>query len=182
MGKTLDWSKIAKANITEGYREAAGIPTFREAMAKAINQEKAQKQAEAERAALEPVLRNALLNAMLSKSEIIVKKPIQNPTETLGGLTKSADDDDDGFYGASKEQPSQSTSFEVVMETIPVGTKLVYKTWCKSLGQWIFKGDTGAEYAIYDKNVITFNEQFIQNPGLYGLLYNTNLTDVLKDC
>lgn len=185
MTKTLDWSKIATVNFDDRRRKARGQLTSKELFQKCYdNLQKAQDVAEA-RAQAEPILRNALIEHMVSKQPIKVLQPINNPTETVGGLAKS--EEDDGFYfsgGSSSNANSEaalSAKFIEVMETIPVGTDLVYKGWDRQLGQWLFKGSNGQEYAIYDKPVIMFQGQGIENPGLFGLLYNTSLTNALNN-
>jgi hypothetical protein len=65
------------------------------------------------------------------------------------------------------------------METVPAGIDLIFKSWDKQLGQWIFKGSNGQEYAIYEKSMVGFQGQVIQNPGLFGLLYNTDIIKIV---
>lgn len=177
MSKILDWDSISDTNFDEKRRKNNGqFSSFKEAMAKSYEKmEASQAQADLMKAQ-EPGLRQALLEAMVNRSPIRVLAPIQNPTESLNGLQKS--EEDDGFYNAipSSSQSESIGSFQEIMEIIPAGTTLIFKSLDKQLGQFVFKSSNGQEYSIYDKNVILFQGQQIQNPGLYGLLYNTDLS------
>ena len=181
MSKQLDWSAIAKVNFDDQRRKATGSLTGKELFAKAFENMQKAETALRQRQEAEPVLRQALLKAMVGREPIRVLHPIQNPTESFGGLQKG--EEDDGFYGASpsSENAVLTKKFEEVMETIPAGTELVFKSFDKQLSQFIFKGSNGHDYAIYDRSVIMFRETQIENPGLYGLLFNTSLTDALSE-
>lgn len=185
MSKTLDWSAIATVNFDDKRRKTQGIMTGKELFAKAHAERERAEAALAQRHAVEPVLRKALLDHMVNRKPIQVLHPINNPTESIGGLAKSQDDEDDGFYqnsGPSRSQEAAMNSkFEEVMETIPAGTSLVFKSWDKQLDQWIFKSANGREYAVYTKGVIIFKGNSIENPGLYGLLFNTDIKSVIED-
>lgn len=182
-GKTLDWNAVADVNFDDKRRKATGSITGRELFKKAFdNMQKAQ-EAIARRQEVEPLLKNFLIDHMVNRKPIQVMHPITNPTEAIPGLAKS--EDDDGFYNTSPSMSSAERSanarFEETMETIPRGIELVYKSWDKQLGQWLFKGSNGKEYAIYDKSVIIYKGSAIENPGFYGLLFSTNLVDLLGD-
>lgn len=184
MSKILDWSTIAQVNFDEKRRKSTGITTMRQSFQKAHAQLEKTQQLQARRKELEPILKSKLINYMVSREPIKVLFPIQNPTESLGGLTKA--DEEDGFYAntsasAAAGGKTASSSFEEVMEVIPAGIELVYKSMDKTLGQFLFKGSNGVEYAIYDKNVILFKGSAMENPGLFGLLFHTNLVDSLED-
>lgn len=184
MSKTLDWSAIATVNFDDNRRKAQGIMTGKELFAKAHAERERAEAALALRAHVEPLLRKALADHMINRKPIQVLYPINNPTESLGGLAKSQDDDD-GFYqnsGSSRTQEAAaSAKYEEVLETIPAGTSLVFKSWDKQLDQWIFKSANGREYAVYTKGVIIFKGNSIENPGLYGLLFNTDIKSVIED-
>ena len=166
----IDWSKIRKDFDTE-RRKSNGQTTGKELMAKARDQLLSQDQAVSIKKSQVAALKPILLHFMVNKLPITVMKSIQNPTETVGGKTE----DEDNFYHSV--QKSLNVVFQEVMETIPAGTQLTYHSWDKQIGQWIFKSSTGREYAIYDKDVIMFMGNSMENPGLYGLLFNTNLVD-----
>lgn len=180
MSKVLDWSEIAQVNFDDKRRKAQGIMTGKELFQKAYQQLEAQEEHKKYRAHVEPILKAELINYMASRTPIKVIKPIQNPTEVIS----SADlgDEDDGFYqNVAKSSHTETPKFREVMETIPAGVELVYKAWDKQLGQWLFKGSNGREYAIYDKSVIIYQGSGIENPGLFGLLYNTNISEKLGE-
>lgn len=185
MSKVLDWSAIATVNFDDNRRKKQGILTGREMFAKAYERLAAQEDHQKAKREAEPVLKAALIQAITSRSIIKVLQSIQNPTEALGGIAKSNDEDDDGFYyGGNKAvqqaEAQMNAKYEEVMEVIPSGVELVFKSWDKQLGQFIFKASNGQDYAIYDKSVIMFKERAIENPGLYGLLFNTSLIKALE--
>jgi hypothetical protein len=171
----IDWSKIRKDFDSE-RRKATGSITGKELMQKAYSEMQAIESSKELKKAQLAVLKPMLLHYMVNKLPLVVRHPIQNPTESMGGASP---DDSDGFYHTV--QKSEGVSFEETMETIPVGTELTYFKWDKPMGQWIFKGSNGREYAIYDKNVIMFKGSSIENPGFYGLLYYTNIVDSLNN-
>lgn len=176
--KVLDWSKTADVNFDDKRRKAQGLLTCKELFQKAYKQLQEQEQTEALIKAKEPILKERLLAAMLTKTPITVTKSFNNPTETIGGLSKS--EDDDGFYQSASSKQSENAQFKITMETVPAGEELVFKSWLKTLGQFIFKGKSGREYAIYEKSDIIYNDRVIKNPGLFGLLFNTNLNENLE--
>lgn len=182
MTKKLDWGAIATVNFDEKRRKATGTLTGKELFAKAHDNLRKAEQALVRRQEAEPILRKALFHHMVSRLPITVCQPINNPTETLGGLSKA--EEDDGFYYNSATRSAEaaaSAKFEEVMETIPVGTTLLFKCWDKAMGQYIFKGSNGQEYAIFEKSVIIFKGSSMENPGLYGLLFNTDLVAILGE-
>jgi len=176
--KTLDWNAVATVNFDAQRRKATGMKTGKELFAKAVDNMKKAEQMQAWRQENDPILKSVLVQFMASRTPIKVLSPIQNPTETLGGLTKS--EEDDGFYAKPTNSSAAPAQFVEVMETIPAGIDLVYKAWDTQLGQWLFKGSNGQEYAIYDKSVIMFDGSSMENPGLLGLLYNTNIRSAAK--
>jgi hypothetical protein len=182
MTKKLDWNAIASVNFDDKRRKSAGILTGKEAFAKAYDKLAKAEEALAHRQQVEPILRKALFEHMVTRRPITVVNPIHNPTETLGGLAKG--EEDDGFYYNSASRSAEaaaSAKFEEVMETIPPGTELIFKSWDKAMGQYIFKGSNGQEYAIFEKSVIIFKGSSMENPGLYGLLFNTDLVSILGE-
>lgn len=182
MSKKLDWNAVASVNFDDKRRKAAGILTGKEMFAKAHERLRKSEEALARRQEVEPLLREALFKHMVGRLPITVQQPISNPTETIGGLSKS--EEDDGFYHTSPSKSAEaaaSAKFEEVMETIPQGTVLLFKAWDKQMGQYIFKGNNGQEYAIYEKSVIIYKGSSIENPGLYGLLFNTDLVSILGE-
>lgn len=181
--KTLDWSKLANVNFDDSRREKLGIMTGKQMFQKAYARMEAQEQQENLRKSIEPHLRQMLLDHMINRKPLKVLMPFQNPTETLGGI--AVDEEDDGFYAnisksADSAQRTAKATFETVMETVPNGIELVFKSLDKQLGQWLFKGSNGRDYAIYDhENIRWDKDQIIKNPGFFGLLYNTHLRQEL---
>lgn len=166
----IDWEKLRKPALKRNQ------PTMREKFEKAHGERVAAEQQQALVKAQEPLLKSVLLDYLVNRKPIEVLHPFQNATESLGGITR--DEEDDGFYQVQKSETSAFTKFEETMETIPRGEKLVFKSMDKTLQQWIFKGlESKKEYAIYYNPVILFREQQIKNPGFYGLLYATDLTN-----
>lgn len=172
MSKVLDWSKTATPSFFE-QRE-----TYRGRVQEQIKKAKVMAEEQALIKAQEPSLRKALLNCMLTKAPITIMRAFQNPTETLGGLVQKSDDDDGFYHNSGSGDDAQRTAnakFEEVMETIPTGEEIVFKCMEKTLQQWIFLGKSGREYAIYFNPDILFKGNWIKNPGLFGLLYNTDV-------
>ena len=176
----LDWGKIAKkSTMGQNPWEKQGATSFSDFVAKSTALHEAQKAQQDAIAEAEPALRKALLLAMLNKSTITVKTPIQNWTESAGG--QSEEDEDDGFYqNIQKSKAITANPFQVVQEIIPAGISLVYKSQCKELGQFLFKGSNGKVYTIYTGDRITLDDKagvVVKNSGLFGLLYNTDIVD-----
>lgn len=187
MSKILDWNEIATVNFDDRRRKAQKTLTGREMFAKAYENLQKSEEALARRQVVEPLLRNALLAAMVSRVPITVTQPINNPTESLGGIQKGGfDDDDDGFYNSTPNHEANAIAqanvkFEEVMEMIPPGTQLMFKSRDPQLGQLVFRGSNGREYSIYEHSQIMFKGSQIENPGLYGLLFATNLIDQIDE-
>jgi hypothetical protein len=173
MSKTLDWNLVR----TPSARELQ--PTYRqkveEQLAAARQQEENARLFKSHTEALKPMLLDSLVN----RKPLKVLAPIHNATETMGGITKS--EEDDGFYNSSPSESSINATFQEVIETIPTGIELVLKSLNKNLSQWIFKGSNGQEYAVYYTPTIMFRDKVIENPALLGLLHNTNLKQELLE-
>jgi len=176
----IDWDGLDKSNVFDERRKRLGMKTGRQLFEEAHDRIAKAEAHAAERAQREPILKAELVKLMSSRTPIQVFNPIKNPTEGLPGQNES--EDDDGFYSNMSKSASGTANakFVEMMETIPAGTELIYKSWDKTLGQWIFKGSNGKEYAIYDRSIIMFQNRSIENPGLFGLLYNTNVRNVLE--
>ncbi|RLG44956.1 MAG: hypothetical protein DRN81_03220 [Thermoproteota archaeon] len=159
---TINWNKIAKVNFDDDRRAKHGQTTGRQLFEKIHDDLAKAKQAHAQRAEVEPFLRKSLLDHMVNRKPITVLVPIQTPSEVL---VKSD-------WGAEYQEQ---------MITIPVGTILTYVTLEKSLGQWIFENQKGEEVTIYNTPTITFGKNPMQNPGFYGLLFNTNLINEIEE-
>lgn len=185
MSKTLDWSKVASTlGFDDKRRKAQGQDTYRERVQKSLASYEESMAAEEFRKSQEPLLKSVLLDHMVNRKPITVMKSIHNPTESLGGVVDNGEEDDGFYYNPGRGDKAQSTAnakFQEVMETIPAGTQLVFKSMDKVMGQWIFKGSNGREYAVYDKPTVMFQGQSIQNPGFFGLLYNTHLIHELGE-
>lgn len=182
MSKELDWNAIANVAFDDKRRKATNSPTMRESFQKAYaNLENVQAHQNKKNELL-PLLKSRLLSALTSKAPIRVLSRISNPTETLGGLVKS--EEDDGFYSNGRKamdgSQTASASFQEAMEVIPAGIDLVFKSLDKTLDQFIFSGSNGEEYAIYTKDAIIFKGSTMENPGLYGLLFHTSLAKDLE--
>src|SRR5690606_7964298 len=115
MSKVLDWSALYKADFDNRRRKITG----KQALAKAYEQLR-QHEAELERRQEpEPLLRKALLEAMLSRKPLKVLRPFHYPTESLGGVQKS--EDNDGFYySAGSPGESSGGKYEEVMGVVPI--------------------------------------------------------------
>lgn len=181
--KVLDWSAIAEVNFDDRRRAKHGQKTYRQLTQESLVKHEAQIQAEELRKSQEPLLKNELVVRMVNRQPIKVLAPFHNPTETLGGIAKGGDDEDDFYYSGGRsasENATANATFQEVMETVPAGIELIFKSWDKQLGQWIFKGSNGREYAIYEKPQVAFQNQVIHNPGLIGLLYNTDIIKIVE--
>lgn len=179
----IDWNKIAKVNFDDNRRKVTGGSTMKEKFQKGREQLQAQEnRAEFMKKSL-PILKNALLMAITSKTPILLKSSVNNPTETLGGISKNEEDEFPDFYNSSPSMQNDGSNakFEEVMETIPAGTALIFKSFDKTLDQFIFKGSNGQDYAIYTKDKVAFRGQVIENPGLFGIMYHSDLMDSLNE-
>jgi hypothetical protein len=184
MSKIVDWNKIASVNFDDNRRKKVGQITSKELFQKAHERmQEEESRADYLRKAM-PILQNELIKSLSTKTPILVKSPIKNPTEALGGVIKSQDDEFPDFYNSTpSNQGGGSTAnarFEEVMQTIPAGITLMFKSWDKTLDQMVFRGSDGEDYAIYTRQKILFKGQSMENPGLFGLLFNTNLADILQ--
>jgi hypothetical protein len=176
----FDWNKIAKVNFDDERRKKLGLKTGTQLFKEAYDRVAKAEDHKAWRAEAEPLLKAHLLDHMVNGKPIMVLAPIKNPTESLNGVD-SVDEDDDGFYSNVKKSETFNSKYIETIQTIPVGTQLFYKSWEKSLGQWIFKDTTGKEFAIYDKPQIMFQGRLIENPGFFGLLHNTNIRKLIEE-
>ena len=184
--RVLDWNSVANVNFDDNRRKKHGNMTGKELFAKAHETlQKAEDNATLTKA-MEPILKAKLVEYMMARKPLTVLAPFHNPTEALNGIQKSEVEEEDDFYysGGQSRDPSTSTAsatFQEVMETIPAGTELVFKSLDKQLGQFIFKGSNGHEYAIYTQPEVMFQNSTIKNPGYFGLLFNTQLRNELGE-
>lgn len=192
MTKVLNWGAIRNQNWEDGQRTnpftGVRVPTGKEAFAKAYEEQDRQAALALRKAEVLPILKNELIKSMLNQTPIKVMAPIQNYTEGFNGATSANSEDDDGFYNSSPAASAEAilkARFQETIETIPRGIELIFKSWDRNLGQWIFKGSNGREYAIYDKMTIMVGDaphsRAVENPGLYGLLFQTSLADILSN-
>lgn len=177
-GKVIDWGSMAPPEnpntLQKGWLER-GMTQAYQAMAK-------QQEALAQRKQTEPLLRQALMKAMVTRQPLKVVASFQNPTETLGGIKD--DEEDDGFYANQsirKAENAANVTFQIVLETIPAGIELTFKSLNKTLRQFVFQGSNRKEYSIYQDSVLDLFGQATENPGLYGILYCTDLVENLGD-
>ncbi len=133
---------------------------------------------------LEPLLKKALFEHLMNRTPITVLAPITYFTDSL---SKSEDEetDDDKFYNTKKRNESLG-SFDTVPAVIPVGTELTFSRRDGTFNQWIFKGNDGKDYEIYETPVVAIPgrggaSQQIQNPAFYGLLLSTSIYTGVMD-
>lgn len=158
----LDWNKIARVNFDERRRAAHGQKTGRQLFQNAYaNLEKSKEMAK-KREQIEPLLKKALLDHMVNRKPIIVLAAFQTSMEVL-------------------QKSDWGAQYVETMHTIPAGSQLLFKGREGGLGQWIFETQDGSEITIYEKPMIMFGKSVIQNPGFYGLLYNTHLINEIGD-
>lgn len=155
--KQIDWNANYRSPI-RGKRDPKGQynsakELFQKAHARRSQQEAAVRSYEA----LEPLLKQRLLEYMVGRKPIRVTKSFKYLTEEL---QKSE-------YGAGQ--------YVNVTKDIPAGTVLTFQKINKSLKQWLFTADDGSEIEIYDAPVVMFDKSVVKNPAWYGLLLNTNI-------
>lgn len=160
---SIDWSKSYKGAM-RGTRGKFG--SYAEMLQdQHQKQEEVKKGQEAYRK-LEPLLRKSLLEHMTSRSPLRVTGHFEYYTEEL---VKSSDG---------------SGSFRIAKAVIPMGTELTYSHWDKTMGQWVFKSQDGAEYEIFDTPQVQLpggvgGSSMVPNPGFYGLLTRTHIYQAL---
>lgn len=189
MSKILDWNKIEDTtSFDDQRRKKVGQTTFKELMENAYRRDDEQKAHQDLVKSQEPFLRNGLLKCMINRTPLRVLTAFMNPTESMSGQDTQDEIEDSFWNGVSANDPIKkaermaSSRFEEVMETIPAGAELMFKSWNKTLGQWVFVDqNTDREFAIYDKPNVMFQNAQIRNPGFYGLLFNTHLVQELGD-
>lgn len=170
----FDWSKIAKVNFDDQRRERLGLKTGKQLFSEAHENMRKAEEHQAWRARVEPLIKSHLLDHMVGRKPIEVLVPITNYTESIPGQ----EDDDDGFYQMQKS--TSLGSFQLTTEIIPAGTELMFKSHDKTLGQLIFSGSNGKEYAIYQQATLPLpGGKTVENPGFFGLLHNTNLRKLI---
>lgn len=181
MSKTLDWSRTYKGNFDDRVRKAHGQTTYKQFCADQRVALAAHQEAQILRKSQEPILKQLLLDCMVNRKPIQVLTPITHFVESTGITKSNQDDEFPDFYNSTSSQHSTPT-FRIVEEIIPAGTELIFKSIDKTLGQWIFKGSNEETYAIYSTPVISLeaNKPAQENPGFYGLLWNTHLKNQLK--
>lgn len=156
---SIDWSKTYKGAM-RGSRGKFG--SYAEMLqVQHAKSEEVKKSQEAFRQ-LEPLLRKSLLDHMVHHRPITVVAPFQYITEEL------------------HKSEWGSASFNLVNKDVPVGTQLTFSHWDKTMGQWIFKSQSGDEIEIYDTPQVQVpggigGTRMVPNPGFYGLLTRTNI-------
>lgn len=152
--KVLNWDKTYKTPL-RGSRGKYG--SYKEMLQSVHSKEETAKKERAAFTQLEPHLRKGLLDHMLNRTPFTVLAPIHYIAEFLG----------------------KSGGFDTGTKVIPTGTELTYLHHDKTLGQWIFKGQDGAEYEIYTDPVVLVPDRFgprqMMNSGFYGLLTATSI-------
>ena len=154
MSKKIDWDNMYKGAL-RGKRGKYG--SYSEMMKSAREKEQKLEQNRAAVQKLGPELKKSLLYHMVNRLPIIVTAPFSYVTESFA-----------------------KSSFETVQKTVPSGSELVYSRTDNTLGQFIFTNTTnGSEVEIYMTPTIVvpgaFGPQQMRNPGLHGLLFNTNI-------
>lgn len=171
--KILDWNSIRTDNLgIKKPKVYGGAGSYREAIQKSYEAEEQALLEKSLRKAKEEELKPKLLKRLINREPIHILKSFPNLTESLGGQTQ--DEEDDGFYQVIKSASSGAKFMEVV-ETIPEGEVLVYKGQDKTLRQLIFKGKHGRDYLIYQDPIVAFQGKEVENPGLTGLILNSDI-------
>jgi hypothetical protein len=173
--KLIDWDAIRVPLDFNKAKKARGeYSSYRELVAKSQEMMVKAQQAQELRKAQELELKPKLIDRLVNRTPITVMRSFQNPTETANGMVN--DEEDDGFYTVVKSSNNGSgIRFQEVMETIPAGEVLQFKTLEKTLGQLIFKSKSGREYCIYKDPTVMFQGQTIDNPAYWGLIFNCDL-------
>jgi hypothetical protein len=81
-----------------------------------------------------------------------------------------------------KSQGGIGGRFSTVQEIINPGTVLTFIKFEKSMNQFVFKDQKDEEVVIYSSDVLVAGKDGmipVPNTGLQGLLYNTNVYDML---
>ncbi len=172
--KILDWDAIRVTTTGPGSKKPSvygGASSYREAIQKSHETAMQIELQKSQRKAREEELKPKLLERLINREPIAILKSFANLTETLGG--QSPDEEDDGFYQIAKS--SSGGQFQETVETIPEGEVLVYKGQDKTLRQLIFKGRSGRTYSIYQDPVVFFQGREVENPGISGLVLNTDI-------
>lgn len=160
MSKKVNWSKVQHRSPLGKAGEQRNA--YRDKVAKSYETYEKQQEAAERLRELEPLLKKALLEKMTSREPIKVLQPFNNLTETF-------------------QKASMGGRFDIGSETIPAGTELVFEEYNKTLGQFFFKSQNGAEYAIYATPTVNVGvDRIIPNSGLQGLLSKTSVfTEVM---
>lgn len=165
---SIDWSKTYKGAL-RGSRGKFG--SYAEMLQhQQARREEIKKSQEAFKA-IEPMLKEMLLDHMVNRKTIRVLAPIK-------------------YYTEKMNKSDTGASFSNDLDVIPAGTELVFQRLDKTMGQWIFKSTTSEkEYEIYDTPTVTlpggpYGQYTVANPGFYGLLTATSIyqtvTEALK--
>jgi hypothetical protein len=155
--KVLDWSKIQKSVYSQHTENIMkNNPSFKDRLM-AAHEAELNKKPEDTQASVN-IAKSNLVKAMVGHKTIRVLKSFKNITI--------------GLSPTSEKAHSQ-------METIEAGEELQFVHLEKILGQFILKSKTypDKEYAIYKDDTVNFNGQYIENPGLLGLLFNTDINN-----
>jgi hypothetical protein len=147
MSKSIDWSKTytPKVGNVSGSKAATKLGSSGSMKAdfkKSYEQLYSQQHAEETLQKAFPIMSNILLQRMVEKRPLLVKRPLPYTTESLGG-----DEEDDGFYANTTK--GANATFKSVTKVIPPGTQLTFMQLEKSMNQMWFKTDRGEEIGIY---------------------------------
>lgn len=165
---SIDWSKTYKGAM-RGSRGKFG--SYAEMLSAANErQEEIKKSQEAFRK-IEPLLKKSLMNHMVNRLPIRVTGQFEYFTESLA---------------KSESGVPSNQGFQIVKAIIPIGTELTFSHIDKTMGQWIFKSQTGQEFEIYDSPSVQLpggpaGSTVQINPGYYGLLTRTHIYQALVD-
>jgi hypothetical protein len=161
MSKHVDWDQFYQAPM-RGKR--GKYDSAKELFQKGREQMLHQEQVTVLLRKMEPFLKKALFDHMVGRKAITVIHPFAYFTEVF---EKSQSENDMG-------------RFREIAKEIPAGTKLTFHRIDKTLKQWIFKSESGAEIEIYDAPTVMFGRNPTRNPAWYGLLHNTNIFEEVR--
>jgi len=155
--KTVNWDAYAKNAVNP---KRGTFSSFQDYLRKATSRQRTAESAEDIFKATAPILKQRLLEKMVTRQPIVVTKPI-----TI-------------FVDKIEKSKSGRPQFVSGTEVLKVGTELTFVKTIPTLGKWLFKSAEGTEYEIYDSpHIMVEANSVAQNPGYFGLLLNTNVFD-----
>lgn len=141
MKKKVVWPE---PKLTSAKKRPGEYGSYQEFLQKANALREEQEQANEYLAKSMPAMVKLLELRMVNKEPLIVMRPLQYQTSTLGGIK---DEEDDGFYNVRKSQNFNAKFVDVLM-TINPGTQLIFKSLDPQMQEFIFEDSLGKEHAI----------------------------------